>query len=310
MRETGATMARTDVVVGTDGTPTGADAVQWAAREAQRRGVLLRIVHAFDWDYETIRPDCAATHVDVTRQLADAVTEAALRQARDAAPEAALEADALIGAAAEHLIELSETVALVVVGTRSRSGWAGFTRGSVSRRVAVHAACPVVVIRGDRRDGPVVAGVDTSAHAEAVLRAGYEAAARCSTGLQILRSVVPTASWIGAAPAEADAEQDRLDHLLTPWRDEFPRVPTTTALLNLPAAEALEAASHRARLIVVGGHRRRALTGTLLGATGRHLVHHSDCPVLIIPSRWPQQAVSPMRDLRPSRGDVRGRMLA
>ncbi|MFI7602405.1 universal stress protein [Actinoplanes sp. NPDC049681] len=41
-------MARSDIVVGTDGTPAGQAAVRWGAAEAARRGVLLRVVHCFD----------------------------------------------------------------------------------------------------------------------------------------------------------------------------------------------------------------------------------------------------------------------
>ena len=37
------------VVVGVDGSDSALDAVRWAAREADRRRLPLRVVHAFGW---------------------------------------------------------------------------------------------------------------------------------------------------------------------------------------------------------------------------------------------------------------------
>ncbi|MCH0541001.1 universal stress protein [Streptomyces sp. MUM 203J] len=50
-----------------------------------------------------------------------------------------------------------------------------------------------------------------------------------------------------------------------------------------PAAVPAEA-SRDAGPPVVGGHRRRAFTGTLLGSVSGRCVHHADCPVLVVRS--------------------------
>ena len=65
------------IVVGTDGTASSRAAVEWAAREASRRRALLRIVHAFDWEWTSARYDTGSEYLDVARQLADAVARAA-----------------------------------------------------------------------------------------------------------------------------------------------------------------------------------------------------------------------------------------
>jgi len=298
-------MARSDIVVGTDGTMAGAAAVRWAATEAARRNVLLRIVHCFDWDYDSSRQGCEAGTADAARYLAGTVTTAALHQARAVAPGIWLEADALIGDAASHLIELSGAVALVVVGSRGRGGLAGLLLGSVSRRVAVHAECPVVVVRGrgDER-GPVVAGVDVSPRGETVLQHAYEAAEALGCPLHVAHSYAPVVSpWVGAVPAatiptrvQDDAERDRLYALLTPWRDKYAHIGTTVSLSHQPAASALAAASAGARLLVVGSHGHGAVSGALLGSTSLYLLHHADCPVLVVRTRG--QGLS-SRDLRP-----------
>jgi len=144
-------MSTKEILVGTDGTTASHAAVQWAAREAQRRDLPLRIVHAFDWHWEAARYDACAEHVDVERQLADAVVAAARDQARAVAPTVQVELDTLIGDPAPLLLATAaeEDAELLVVGSRGRGGLASLLLGSVSRYLTTHAPCPVVVVPAD-----------------------------------------------------------------------------------------------------------------------------------------------------------------
>ncbi|RSM49355.1 hypothetical protein DMB66_45145 [Actinoplanes sp. ATCC 53533] len=144
-------MRAKEILVGTDGMAASQAAVRWAAREAQRRGLPLRIVHAFDWQWEAARYDAGAEYIDVARQLADAVVAAARDQARAVAPSLRVELDTIIGNPAPMLLAAAEEedTELLVVGSRGRGGFASLLLGSVSRRVAAHAPCPVVVVRAD-----------------------------------------------------------------------------------------------------------------------------------------------------------------
>lgn len=285
-------MTTKEILVGTDGTAASHAAVRWAAREAQRRDRPLRIVHAFDWQWEAARYDAGTEHIDVARQLADAVVTAAREQALTVAPTVRVEVDTLIGNPAPQLLAAAEEHAeLLVVGSRGRGGFASLLLGSVSQRVATHATCPAVVVRGrgEVTEGPVVAGVDSSPAAGHVLATAFEAAASRDTGLAVIRSYLPpTSLWMGDMPAvvadlpqDDTTEREHLEELLAPWRQKYPDVPVKVIVSHDGPAAALVDVSHEAQLIIVGSRGHGAVAGVLLGSVGAQLLHHASCPVLI-----------------------------
>jgi nucleotide-binding universal stress UspA family protein len=283
-------MKTRSVIVGTDGTEPGRAAVVWAAREARRRGLSLRIVHVFEWEWEASRYAIGYQYVDVPRQVAEAVLAAALGQARQVAPEIAIDTDALIGHPAARLLEVADAAEIMVLGHRGRGGFAALRLGSVSQRVATHATCPVLVIRGpEAPEGPIVVGVDDSAAADHVLATAFDAAVVRDCPLLVLRSFLPPIPlWLANVRAsevetpEQDAvERTRLDEQLAPWRAKYPDVPVSLLLTHDGAASALIGASHSAQLVVVGSHGHGAVRGALLGSAGLQLLHHAECPVLI-----------------------------
>jgi nucleotide-binding universal stress UspA family protein len=278
------------VIVGTDGTEQSRAAVIWAAREAQRRGMPLRIAHVFEWDWEESRYSIGNEYIDVSRQLAEAVVSNASRLARETAPRIAIETDTLIGHAAARLLDIAGEAELMVLGHRGRGGFAGLRLGSVSQRVATHAPGPVLVIRGrDELDGPVLAGVDDSTAADHVLEAAFEAAVAHETALLIVRSYLPSIPlWLeNVRPSEVDTpEQDaaelaRVEEQLAPWRAKYPEVAVEILLTHDGAASSLVTASRKAQLVVVGSRGRGPVRGALLGSVGLQLLHHAECPVLI-----------------------------
>ncbi|MEU8820407.1 universal stress protein [Actinoplanes sp. NPDC048796] len=276
------------VVVGTDGTACGTAAVEWAAGEARRRGTTLRIVLAYDWDLHEIGDE----YLNVARNLAETTVAAAHARARAVEPGITIETEVLAGYAVPRLREASAGAALLVVGSRGHGGFAGMLLGSVGRKMALQAPCPVVVVRGrDAPAGPVVTGLDDS---DAMLPTAFEAAAARGTGLTVVRAVRPAVPlWLGVPatavplPEDDDAEREQLAAQLAPWIEKYPGVPVTTVLSHDSPAAALVAASARAQLVVVGSHGHSNVSGALLGSTGLQLLHHAHCPVLIDRSAAP-----------------------
>ncbi|GAA3962339.1 universal stress protein [Actinoplanes auranticolor] len=273
-------MTTSTIAVGTDGTSTSEAAVRWAAAEASRRGVPLRIVYA-----------CGRTEDAAEQLLAGAVLDAAVRQAQSAAADVVVGAEVLGGEPAQMLLGLD--VDLVVLGHRGRGGFTSLLLGSVGQQVATHARVPVAVVRGraDAARGPIVAGVCGSATDETVLDAAFAAAARHACPLAVLRTYAPpTPLWVGDIPAPDDgvatlngAARERLHQQLAPWRAAYPQVDAEAVVSPDDAGAVLVAVSHTARLLVVGRPSHSAVVNTLIGSTGLHLLHHAGCPVLVAP---------------------------
>ena len=82
------------------------------------------------------------------------------------APELMVTAQTRQGSAAAVLVEASATAGTVVVGARGHGAFASVLVGWVSEQVAMHAQCPVVVVRPESwsgvRAGRSAAGLDAS----------------------------------------------------------------------------------------------------------------------------------------------------
>ena len=158
--------AHRPIVVGVDGSKAAERAVRWAAHEAQRRHVPVRVVQAVGWapplhQYtdRSFGPDPRAVLVGAAREE----LAAAAKVAAAAAPDVVVEQQVLDGFPVPRLIDEAATAQLVVVGDRGRGGVVGLLLGSVAATLAARGACPVVVVRGiEPPEGPVVVGIDGS----------------------------------------------------------------------------------------------------------------------------------------------------
>lgn len=269
------------IMAAADGTETSKAAVRWAAREASRRNLPLRVTHVYDWEWREARYDTSNQYFDLARKHAEDLTAAAVHEARVGAMNVEVEGDPVIGRVTPRLLAECETAQMVVLGSRGRGGFSGLPLGSVSERVATHAPCPVVVVRGrggDLTEGPVAVGVDSSPSAEHVLSVAFEEASGRNTTLIAVRA---------CGPGSQAEERAALDKQLAPWHDKYPEVPVDVVLTGESAAAALVAASTTAQLVVVGSRGHGIIAGTLLGSVSLQLLHHADCPVYIArEARW------------------------
>ncbi|MFD0522601.1 universal stress protein [Paractinoplanes durhamensis] len=83
-------------------------------------------------------------------------------------------------------------------------------------------------------------------------------------------------------PADDPIERAHLEEQLAPWRERYPRVRVETVLTHDGAAAALVDAAKHAALTIVGSHGHGTLAAALLGSTVLQLLHHADCPVMVV----------------------------
>jgi nucleotide-binding universal stress UspA family protein len=133
------------IVVGVDGSESSAHALRWAAEEARARGSGLEVIQAWEANIGVI-PPASGSAEPFKRQANEILSEAVTSLPTDERP-ANIDSRAVHGKAAAALIDASAGADLLVVGSHGHGGVAGALLGSVSRRVAEHAHCPVVIVR-------------------------------------------------------------------------------------------------------------------------------------------------------------------
>ena len=141
------------IFVGVDGSDHSRLALGWALREAAHHGMPLTVISVHP---KPVRPatDIYWAVPDLPKDPRDEEVErSALRQFVDKVASETGETVPGIslvvatGDPAEELIKASRDADLLVVGSRGIGGFAKLLLGSVSSKVAHHAASPVTVIR-------------------------------------------------------------------------------------------------------------------------------------------------------------------
>ncbi|WP_405670998.1 universal stress protein [Streptomyces canus] len=294
------------LVVGVDGSESSLLAVDWAVDEADRHSLPLRLVHASLWEhYERARP-AFSTDRPAGEVMAQNIVASCAERARLRDPEVKVSADVVAADAVSTLLRAGSEAFALVTGVHGRGEVAGLLLGSVSLTVAARAMCPVIVVRGDERNlrgslGRVVVGVgDAIGGAGAVRFAAREAEVRgCAlTAVRAWRSPVhepgspPTESLPGGPRLAADAAVPPEEQVSATLGDalrevvrEHPQVDVSHRAVEGPAHRVLLEASADADLIVVGALRRHGHSGLQLGSVAHTLLHHSACPVAVVPHR-------------------------
>jgi nucleotide-binding universal stress UspA family protein len=289
------------LVVGVDGSEPSLRAADWAADEAALREVPLRVVYASLWEHYEGAALAGALGGPTEGLRAADIVEAAAQRAQTRHPDLKVSADVLPEEPEYALVREGRDAGLLVVGTRGRSGIAETLLGSVSLTVAAQADCPVVVLRGSHDNqavpavrGRVVVGVGKDPDGSAAVRFAAEEARRRGVPLEAVRA------WRCPAYESTDhplmaGEPARLHEvraaevLAEALRDLPPDVDVHRRTVEGHARRVLLDASHEAGLLVVGSRRREGHFGIQLSRVAHAVLHHSACPVVVVPHR-PQDA--------------------
>ncbi|MDG4798893.1 universal stress protein [Micromonospora sp. WMMD1082] len=287
-----------EILVGYDGSPDAAAALEWALDQARRDGRPVRLAYVFEWLTVAgwvgpgmtpgMWPDEKAR-----RQVEELVVKAAA-DAAATHPDLTVRGEVLDGPPAVMLEDGSARAGLLVLGSRGQGGFAGLLAGSTAVAVTAHAHCPVVVVRNrsaeGARAGHVAVGVDGSEHSLLALGFAVEQAALRRVPLHVVRAWQPRRDqWSLLAEQARDAvaaeHAAEVEESVRRWRDSFPEVEITVETAAAAPAGLLIDASRNAQLVVVGTRGLGGLRGMLLGSVSQQLIQHAHCPVAVVRER-------------------------
>jgi nucleotide-binding universal stress UspA family protein len=233
------------------------------------------------------------------RALAEAITRAG-----EVAPDLLVDTDLLTGPPALMVTGSGSGALMLVVGARGAGGFAAMLLGSVSRYAAMHASCPVVVVREETGAvyREVVVGIRDPYDATATLPFAFDEAARRGATLVAVHawhwSPAPLGepgAGAGAGAGEtvthpanhgkvlADGSRN-LAETLRAWREKYQDVPVREDIVRGHPARVLASYTARADLVVIGRHGGHD-TGPAIGAVQHGVLNHAHGPVAIIPAK-------------------------
>lgn len=284
------------LVVGVDGSDGGLTALDWAVDEAARLKLPLRIVYASLWErYEGSVPAFGSER-PADEVMTERIIASAEQRARKRAPDVKVHSVVMPEDAGTALVRESREAATLVTGSSGRGALKGLLLGSVGLSVAGRAHCPVVVVRGAERNvqgecGRVAFGAGDPNESAAAARFAFREATARGCEVRAVRAwrcaEQQPADRTGVAGDTAYAHEERasafLADMLDQLQSDYPEVTVECVTAEGPAHKVLLDQSADADLLVLGSAKRQGHFGLQLGRVNHTALHHSACPVAVVP---------------------------
>jgi nucleotide-binding universal stress UspA family protein len=283
---------RRPIVVGVDPDPSKRLALAWAADEADRRALPLRLVHVRGVLLGGYRSGEARPSWEQWSQTLQSVGERVLKEAVDFVesrwPAVEVSASLADGEPAWVLREEAQGASMVVVGSWHLSTRRElFTSVSVALPLTAHALCPVAVVPEPehitQQPAYFVVGVDGSPHSAAAVDLAFEEAALRGAALRALYVWHPP--LLGVLDEDAAMRECRrvLSETVAGRTATHPGVDLHHEVVRGHPVRVLTEASEHALGLVVGTRGHGGFTGMLLGSVSQGALHHARCPVITVP---------------------------
>lgn len=276
------------ILVGIDGQPSSARALEWALQRADTRGARVEVVVAVD----VPRPPVGTKeHTQALVDAAQRVADAAVAEAREKSGVVDVRGVVERGDVVQVFERLSPDSSLVVIGTNHVSAVQSIVRGTRSVRIAASSSAPVIVVPDvtlESRRG-VVVGVDGSPTSEHAIAFAAAEADRLGEPLTAVNAwqLPTTFSYDYILPMDIAAsfeEQARENTAisLAGLAATYPDLEVVTEVKNADAADALIEHSRTASLVVVGHRGLGPVRRLLLGSVSHSLLLHATSPLAIV----------------------------
>ena len=286
------------VLAAVHGSPVDASVVDWAADEAVRLGVPLRLVSVVDpgfqlMPYEALvsaTPSLSGQLEEGARVLLDDATG----RARARHPGLDVAVAVTWGSPAAAVLDLARAARRLVVGASAKSRLERALLGSVALPVVAHASCPTVVVPAGTRIGPLrrlVVGVDGSEASGRAVALALEtaeaagAAVSCVVGwhVEVQDGIVVTERGSDRWAAVEERHAARAHRVVDPVSAHWPDVEVEVVVHHGPPSKVLidAAAQLEADAVVVGSRGLGGFRGLLLGSVSRRVIEHAGRVVIV-----------------------------
>ncbi|MGW7527987.1 universal stress protein [Streptomyces sp. NPDC054783] len=283
------------VTVGVDGSPESLAAARWAAEEAERRGLTLRLLHA----WPTLAPEPSRVPAEVDQNYwAKRFVRTAQAELQARHPGLSVVGKLAADDAQHALLKAASESEMIVLGSRGLDPAGSYFLGDVSMPVVARSERPVVLVPTEPRDqgGPatpenrVVVALKLHGSSDDLLDFAFHTAA--ARGVPLLavhgRSVplharVPWGVDHGISGEMTRDVHEQLSQALYPWRAKYPQVDVADSIRLESPARAVVQTGEGAALLVVGRRRHRAGLAPHLGPVAQAAIHHGRCPVAVVP---------------------------
>jgi nucleotide-binding universal stress UspA family protein len=302
------------VIVGHDGSPQAAHALESAIRYAEALKVPLVVARA--WQLGAAQGHERSDPDDLTfSRLADFVQTSLTEECLPAVrrhPDLDVEYRAELGAPSQVLGRLSESALMLVLGSRGLGGLSGLLSGSVTLRCVHQASYPVLIIRdagskirvkghADREtfarlpelgSGAIIVGHDGSPDSARALERAVELARGLAAPLVVIRCWTIDAQPHGIVGRKdeplpideaSEAVRRQLEKEVSAIAERFTGVEIRCYGVFGDPGETLARLSEDAELLVVGSRGRGGFRSLVVGSVAIHCVHQAGCPTLVVP---------------------------
>ncbi|MEU6923372.1 universal stress protein [Streptomyces sp. NPDC046631] len=285
------------VTVGLDGSPESLAAARWAADEADRRRLTLRLLHA----WPLLVPESSKVPAEMDQNYwARRIVHKARAELQRSHPGLPVVGSLVADDAQHALLRAASESEMTVLGSRGLVPLESYFLGDISLPVVARADRPVVLVRAGAGGhgappapagkGGVVVALKLHGPCDGLLEFAFTDAAARGVPLRVVHGqslpVAAYAPWGVDHDVAEEIAQDarkRLDRVLRPWRDRFPRVEVDDRIVLESPAKAVVSAAHGAGLLVVGRREHRPAPAPHLGPVAQAAIHHAHCPVAVVP---------------------------
>lgn len=271
------------IVVGVDGSATSGRALAWAVEQALADHRPITLVHALPpttpaWLDPSGDNPREAHELSVRAKGQDAL-DRAHDVVRRLAPDLPVFELFRLDDPRAVLVDVSETAAMIVLGSRGRGHLKSMLLGSTAVAVVPHAECPVVVHRptgpAPERRG-IAVGVDDTEASLPVLEFAFRQASQRDLPLTVVHSF-----WYFRHP-ELE-EQVPLADSVAVLAEKYPEVAVHTEIDQGSPERFLLHLANRMNLLVVGARHGNRPEHSISGSMAVCLVEHGTCPVAVVP---------------------------